>query len=123
MAIFSFRPLFRTRNPLRDAMTDAARIGSVREALETALDQARRERVGLQKRLDFYQAQAANLLDMSGEYGERNQGDEDAINSAEANAQRAKVRIEELVGQIAHFNQLLAQVDVDKDQPSQSQTA
>jgi chromosome segregation ATPase len=123
MAIFSFRPLFRTRNPLRDSMTDAARIGSVRQALEDALNEAARERAGLQKRLDFYHAQAANLLDISGEYGERNQGDEDAINAAEANARRAQARIDELIAQTAHLTQLLEQLEPATQSATQAHSA
>jgi chromosome segregation ATPase len=112
MSLFSLRPrAFRTRNSGRDAETDEARFGTIRNAISMALADARRERDGLSQRLDFYYAQATTLMDNSGEYGQRDGADETAINTAGQNASRARQRIAHLDSQIVRLEELLAQLD------------
>lgn len=112
MSLISLRPrAFRTRNASRDADTDEARFGTVRNAISMALADAIRERDGLSQRLDFYYARAATLMDNSGEYGRRDQADEAAIGSAGQNASRARQRIADLDTQIVRLEGLLAQLD------------
>ncbi|SEQ42045.1 hypothetical protein SAMN05428969_3018 [Devosia sp. YR412] len=112
MALLSLRPrAFRTRNPGRDAETDEARFGTISNAVSMALADARREREGLGQRLNFYYAQAVNLMDNSGDYGRREREDEKAIGSAESNASRARQRIAHLDIQIQRLEELLGQVD------------
>lgn len=112
MSLLSLRPrAFRTRNPGRDAETDEARMGTVSNAISMALEDARRERDGLSQRLDFYHAQAATLMDNSGEYGRRDSADEVAITAAGQNAARARQRIAHLDIQIVRLEDLLAQLD------------
>ena len=111
-SILSLRPkLFRTRNPARDANTDLDRLMTVRRALADAIASASRERQGLQQRVDVYHAQATNLLDNSGEYGERSGEDEQSIRDAEANAAMATSRIGQIDGQIAKLGDMLADLD------------
>lgn len=118
MAILSLRPLgFKTRNPARDQQTDAERLGSVRAALVEAIDSARREGVGLQKRIDLHHAQAVSVMDSSGEYGERDSEDEAAVVNAEANAARAQARVVEVDQQIARLTALLDQFDAGTELP------
>lgn len=112
MSFLSIRPrAFRTRNPGRDAETDEARFSTISNAIAMALADARREREGLGLRVNFYHAQASSLLDNSGEYGKRDQADENAIGSAEQNAKRARLRMVTLDEQILRLEALLDQVD------------
>lgn len=112
MSLFSLRPrAFRTRNSGRDAETDEARFGTIRNAIAMALADARRERDGLSQRLDFYYAQATTLMDNSGEYGQRDGADEAAIGTAGQNASRARQRIDHLDTQIGRLEVFLAQLD------------
>ena len=112
MSLLSLRPrAFRTRNPGRDAETDEARMGTVHNAISMALADARRERDGLSQRLNLYHAQAATLMDNSGEYGRRESADEAAIDTAGRNASRARLRIEQLDIQIGRLEDLMAQLD------------
>ena len=111
-SILSLRPrLFRTRNPARDANTDLDRLMTVRRAIADALAGASRERQGLQQRVDVYYAQAANLLDNSGEYGARSNEDEQSIREAEANAAQATARIGQIDIQIAKLGDMLVELD------------
>lgn len=112
MPLLSFRPhAFRTRNLGRDAETDEARFGTIRNAISMALADARREREGLSQRLDFYHAQAATLMDNSGDYGKRERADEAAIGTAGRNSARARQRIGQLEAQIRRLEEFLAQLD------------
>lgn len=112
MAILSLRPrAFRSRNTGRDAETDAARFQTVRGAITMALNDARRERDGLQKRIDMYYAKAASIMESSGEYGSRDLEDEAQIGSAEQNAANGRRRVAELNLQIDKFNKLIADLD------------
>ncbi|MHA6730290.1 hypothetical protein [Devosia sp. A369] len=112
MSLFFLRPrAFRTRNSGRDAETDEARFGTIRNAIAMALADARRERDGLSQRLDFYYAQATTLMDNSGEYGQREGADEAAIDTAGQNASRARQRIDHLDTQIGRLEEFLAQLD------------
>lgn len=112
MAVFSLRPrAFRIRNPGRDAETDQVRLETVRNAIAMALGDARRERDGLQQRLDLYHAQAATMIDTSGDYGTRAAADETVIRSAEQNAANARRRLQMLDVQISKFTELMAELD------------
>src|SRR5690606_1160734 len=112
MAVFSLRPrAFRIRNPGRDAETDQVRLETVRNAIAMALGDARRERDGLQQRLDLYHAQAATMIDTSGDYGTRAAADETVIRSAEQNAANARRRLQMLDLQIGKFTELMAELD------------
>lgn len=112
MSILSLLPRsFRTRDAARDMQTDANRFGAVRAALEEAAASARRERAGLQRRLELYHAQASSLIDVTGDYGARDSEDEAAITSAEASAERARVRLATIDEQIGRFTQLLDQLE------------
>ncbi|SMQ76012.1 hypothetical protein SAMN06295905_2506 [Devosia lucknowensis] len=112
MAILSLRPrAFRSRNAGRDAETDAARIETVRNAITMALNDARRERDGLQGRIDLYHAQAASIMDHSGDYGWRDRADETAIGSAESKAANGRRRIAQLNDQIERFEKLIADLE------------
>ena len=109
MAILSLRPkAFRTRNPGRDAETDQIRLETVRNAITMARADARRERDGLQQRVELYHAQAATMLDNSAGYGRRSVVDEVEISSAEQNAATARARLVQLDAQIERFGTLLA---------------
>lgn len=111
MAILSLRPkAFRTRNPGRDAETDQVRIETVSNAITMALADARRERDGLQQRLELYDARAATMLDNAASYGRRSEKDEAEISSAEQNAASARARIVQLDAQIERFGTLLAEL-------------
>lgn len=112
MAVFSLRPrAFRTRNPGRDAETDQVRLETIRNAIAMALADARRERDGLQQRLDLYHAQAVTMIDTSGDYGARAAEDEGVIRSAEHNANTARRRLHQLDAQIGRFTGLMAELD------------
>ena len=123
MSLLSLRPrAFRTRNPGRDVETDEARFGTILNATSMALADARRERGGLSQRLDFYCAQAASLMDNSGEYGQRDRAEEAAINTAENDASRARQRIAALDLQITRLEGFLTQLENGlAPQPSLSQ--
>lgn len=103
--------LFRTRNSQRDANTDLDRLMRVRRTISAAIEDATRERLGLQQRLDAYHAQAASLLDNSGEYAERRSEDEQSIREAEDNAALATKRIGQIDTQIARLGDMLTELD------------
>jgi chromosome segregation ATPase len=111
-SILSLRPrMFRTRNTLRDANTDLDRLMTVRRSIVAAIDDATRERQGLQQRLDVYHAQATNLLDNSADYAERASEDERSIREAEANGAAAANRISQIDIQIKRLGEMLAELD------------
>lgn len=112
MTILSLRPrAFRTRNTTRDAETDEARIGTVRNAISMALGDARHERDGLGQRLELYYAKASAVMDSAGDYGERDYADEQTVGTAEQNAARARQRLAQLETQIVRLSELLEQLD------------
>jgi len=124
MPILPLRPrAFRTRNPGRDAETDAVRLETIRNAILMAVADARREREGLQQRMDMYYARAATMLDVSAEYSSRPEADEAVIRSAEQSASHARRRLGELDAQIVRFNELLAELDGKAAQPGSSSDA
>jgi chromosome segregation ATPase len=111
-SILSLRPrLFRTRNAARDANTDLDRLMTVKRSISAAIEDAGRERQGLQQRVDVYYAQASSMLDHSSEYGVRLAEDEKVIRDAEANAAAATKRIGQIDEQINRLNGMLAQID------------
>ncbi|MBD8065217.1 hypothetical protein IC608_07010 [Devosia sp. PTR5] len=112
MSILSIRPkAFRSRNPGRDAETDAVRAETIRNAIIMALSDVRRERDGLVQRMEMHHARAASILDHSGDYGSRTREDETAIRSSESGAVNARRRLSELDAQIEKFGRLLAELD------------
>jgi hypothetical protein len=112
MVLLMLRPrAFRTRNPGRDAETDAARFETIRDAIAMALQDARRERDGLQQRIDMHYAQAVSVLDNSADYASRDPRDEAVIRSAEQHASNGRKRLVQLDVQIGQLNHLLAEVD------------
>lgn len=112
MTILSLRPrAFRTRNTTRDAETDEARIGTVRNAISMALGDARHERDGLGQRLELYYAKASAVMDSAGDYGERDYADEQTVGTAEQNAAKARQRLAQLETQIVRLSELLDQLD------------
>jgi hypothetical protein len=102
---------FRTRDPQRDAATDTQRLLQVREAVLAALDAVRRERDGLQRRVDRDYGRAASLLDEAADYESRPAAEEAEIAEAERHAGAALTRVEGLAGQIALFEHLLSELD------------
>lgn len=102
---------FRTRDPRRDAATDAERLQHVRSALSAALEEARRERDGLQRRVDLDYGRAASLLDEAEDYEFRSPAEEAEIAEAERHAGVALARVRGLAGQIALFERLLNELD------------
>jgi hypothetical protein len=102
---------FRTRDPRRDAATDTQRLQQVRDAVQAALDAARREREGLQRRVDLDYGRAASLLDEAGAYDSRPAAEEAEIAEAERHAGAALTRVEGLARQIALFEHLLSELD------------
>jgi hypothetical protein len=102
---------FRTRDPRRDAATDMQRLQQVRGALLAALDAARRERDGLQRRVDLNYGRAASLLDEAGAYESRPAAEEAEIAEAERHAGAALARVHGLAGQSALFERLLGEID------------
>lgn len=108
--------LFRTRDASRDASTDRDRFMTVRRSLLAAIDGAQREREGLQTRLDVYYAQATNLIDNSGEFGNRSPEDEGAIEEAERNAAAARLRIGQISEHMEQLKTVLATLDATAPQ-------
>jgi hypothetical protein len=102
---------FRTRDPRRDTASDVRRLQQVRDALTTALDAARREQDGLQRRVDRGYGQAASPLDEAGEYDSLPATEEAGIAEAERHADAALARVQGLKGQIALFERLLGELD------------
>jgi chromosome segregation ATPase len=118
-SILSLRPrLFQTRNTARDTHTDLDRLMRVRRSIADAIEDAGRERRGLQQRLDVYYAQAANMLDNSSEYGARSPEDEKVIVDAEANAAAANQRIAQIDEQVVTLSAMLAELDQSVDGPA-----
>jgi hypothetical protein len=102
---------FRTRDPRRDAATDTQRQQQVRDAVLAALAAARRERDGLQRRVDLDYGRAASLLDEAGDYDSRPAAEEAEIAEAERHAGAALMRVHGLARQIALFEHLLSELD------------
>jgi hypothetical protein len=102
---------FRARSADRDAETDRSRVGSILEAVESALHAAEQEQSGLQRRVEDVLARAAvtggNGTD---EYLEREALDshhQDLFGIEIANGQR---RLTELASAITHFEFLKAAI-------------
>jgi hypothetical protein len=95
---------FKARSADRDAETDHSRVGSVLEAVETALRAAEQEQAGLNRRVEDVLARAAVTLgNGSDEYLEREALDshhQDLFGSEISNGQR---RLKELANSITHF--------------------
>jgi hypothetical protein len=102
---------FRTRDPRRDAATDTQRLQQVRDVVLAALDAVRRERDGLQRRVDRDYGRAASLLDEAGDYDSRPAAEEAEIVEAERHAGAALTRVHSLSAQIALFEHLLRELD------------
>jgi hypothetical protein len=95
---------FAIRSPLRNAETDAARIGSIAAAIETALRDAKAETAGLASRLaDVIARAAATLGNDSDEYIGREQLDNRHHDLFSSEIVEAERRLKELHAQIGHF--------------------
>lgn len=95
---------FKARSVERDAETDRARIEAVMTAIETALQDAEREQVGLNRRVDDALARASVTFgNGTDEYLEREPLDnyhQDLFAADISNGQR---RLKELASTIAHL--------------------
>jgi hypothetical protein len=95
---------FKARAADRDAETDRARVGSVLEAVESALHAAEQEQSGLYRRVEDVLARAAVTIgNGSDEYLEREALDshhQDLFGREISNGQR---RLKELANSITHF--------------------
>ncbi len=95
---------FRARSVDRDAQTDGARVGSILEAIETALHAAEQEQSGLNRRVEDSLARAAVTVgNGTDEYLEREPLDshhQDLFGTEISNGQR---RLKELASSITHF--------------------
>jgi hypothetical protein len=95
---------FRARSAGRDAETDRARVGSILQAIETALHDAEREQSGLGRRVEDVLARAAITVgNGTDEYLEREPLDtyhQDLFGVEISNGQR---RLEELAASVKHF--------------------
>jgi hypothetical protein len=95
---------FKARSAERDAETDHARVASIMAAVETALQEAEREQVGLNRRVDDALARAAVTFgNGTDEYLEREPLDshhQDLFAADIANGQR---RLKELANTITHL--------------------
>lgn len=102
---------FKARSADRDAETDRVRIGSVLEAIDTALQAAQQEQSGLNRRVDDVLARAAVTMgNGTDEYLEREPLDshhQDLFGAEISNGQR---RLTELATQITHFKFMKAAV-------------
>jgi hypothetical protein len=96
--------VFKARSADRDAETDRARVSSILQAVENALDEAQREQSGLSRRVEDVLARAAVTLgNGTDEYLEREALDshhQDLFSSEISNGQR---RLRELADTISHF--------------------
>ena len=102
---------FRARSAERDASTDESRIEPIIDAIESALNAAEREEVGLNRRVEDVLARAAVTFgNGEHEYLEREELDthhHDLFDKEIVNGQR---RLKELDSSIAHFRFLRAAV-------------
>lgn len=106
--------LFRTRNPLRDANTDALRMDNVRRAVSEAIAGATRERDGLRRRVDTHFAHASAVLDNAESYELRSASEESDIAESERQGAAGLRRIADLEIQLEHYQKLLATLDATK---------
>ena len=102
--------MFRTRSLSRDSATDMKRLASVRAAVLEAIEGARKERDGLQQRIETYQMQAASLLDNT-EYGQRTASEESAISAAEQQVVAGFARVKQITSHIADLGELLVLIE------------
>ena len=113
-SILSFASrVFRTRDPSRDAATDRDRLMTVRSSIVAAIDSARRERAGLQTRVDNYFASASHILDQA-DFAGRSADDEASIVEAERQGSAGLRRIATIDAQIERLNDVLTYFD-DQD--------
>lgn len=91
--------IFRTRSPNRDRAADEARWAGVAEALKDALEAAKRERDGLQKRYGQVQSNAAFLY-------EDDTAEQKPLGAMENELLAAESRLVALTHQIGLFEEL-----------------
>jgi uncharacterized protein YPO0396 len=104
-------PGFRTRSPQRDSSADTRRRKAVRTSIGSALDEARLEMEGLERRRAAAQQATIGLMDDSGEFGERAPADEAVIVEFEIETARAADRLSALANEIEVFARLLRTID------------
>ncbi len=102
---------FKARSAERDAATDRSRVGSILQAIETALHAAEQEQSGLSRRVEDVLARAAVTMgNGTDEYLEREPLDshhQDLFSAEISNGQR---RLKELAAEITHFKFMKAAV-------------
>jgi hypothetical protein len=95
---------FRARAPERDAETDRERIGSIIEAIESALSAAEREQAGLGRRVEDVLARAAVTFgNGDDEYLHREPLDNHHQSLFETEILNGQRRLKQLETSIAHF--------------------
>jgi hypothetical protein len=100
---------FQSRSPERDSQTDARRRSAILDVVQRQRGEAEGELAGLTRRMNEALANAAIMLESTAEYGQRDPEEESAIAAFERSAAAARLRIEQLKGEIAFFDQLLSQ--------------
>jgi hypothetical protein len=95
---------FRTRSADRDAETDRTRIASIMAAIQTVLDDADKEKVGLNRRVDDALARAAVTLgNDTDEYLEREPLDDHHQSLFTLEIKAGERRLSELATMISHL--------------------
>src|SRR5262249_5508438 len=95
---------FKTRSADRDAETDRARIASIMAAIQTVLDAADQEKVGLSRRVDDALARAAVILgNDTDEYLEREPLDDYHQSLFTLEIKTGQRRLGELASMISHL--------------------
>jgi hypothetical protein len=96
--------LFRTRSDARNTDTDRARIGQVAEAIESAIEVAEAERIGLGQRVEDALARAAVTLGTgTDEYLERDAMDSKFQDLLDTEIKSGERRLLNLETQIGHL--------------------
>lgn len=95
---------FKARSAGRDAETDRARVGSILEAIDTALNAVVQEQAGLTRRVEDVLARAAVTMgNNSDEYLEREPLDTEHQNLFGVEISNGQRRLAELATTITHF--------------------
>ncbi|MET3925007.1 hypothetical protein [Devosia sp. 2618] len=101
---------FQTRSRERDQTTDINRYRTLLLAVERSVDEVRKEREGLQRRLDEHLLRASSIVDNSGAFGSRDPQDEKDIEESERQIQWVRQRLGELERQSSELDGVRAQV-------------
>lgn len=100
---------FKARSAGRDAETDLARLTSIFESIENAIQAAEAEHVGLTRRVDDVLARASVTVgNDSDEYLTRDAIDERYLDQLDVEISNGQRRLKDLAANIAHFKFLKA---------------